>query len=184
MPGDLIPNALIQRIAKPGNARPLSDRDLGLGLAVTAGAVLASALVAARYSPSPNHPRIRADYKRLEKPPFNPPDAAFVVWFPLYGALTLSGWRIWNAPKSPARDRALGHWFGIQVLNALWMWLGFGRRDRGAATAEAVLTTANAAAYVEAARHVDRPAALLAVPYAGWIGFAALLSEELWRRNR
>ena len=25
---------------------------------------------------------------------------------------------------------------------------------------------------------------LLAVPYAGWIGFAALLSEELWRRNR
>ena len=27
-------------------------------------------------------------------------------------------------------------------------------------------------------------AALLAVPYAGWIGFAALLSEELWRRNR
>ena len=175
---------LVRTIAKPASRRRMSDGDMALGFAVTAGAVLASALVAARYSPSPNHPRIRRDYKRLEKPPFNPPDAAFVVWFPLYGALTLSGWRIWNAPKSPARDRALGHWFGIQALNALWMWLGFGRRKRGAATAEAVLTTANAAAYVEAARHVDRPAALLAVPYAGWIGFAALLSEELWRRNR
>ena len=42
----------------------------------------------------------------------------------------------------------------------------------------------NAAAYVETARKVDRPAAWLAVPYAAWIGFAALLSEELWRRNR
>ena len=179
MPGDLI-----ERIAIPEAAPSLSNRELGLGLAVTAGAVLASALIAARYSPSPLHGRIRRYYKRLEKPPFNPPDSAFVVWLPLYGALTLSGWRIWNAPKTPARDRALGHWFGIQVFNALWMWLGFGRRKRGAATAEAVLTTANAAAYIEAARHVDRPAALLAVPYAGWIGFATLLSEELWRRNR
>ena len=37
----------------------------------------------------------------------------------------------------PARDRALGHWFGIQVLNALWLWLGFGERRLGAATVEA-----------------------------------------------
>lgn len=175
---------LVQTIAKPAARRRLSDQELALGLAVTAGAVLASAVVAARYSPSPNHPRIRRDYKRLEKPPFNPPDAAFVVWFPLYGALTLSGWRIWNAPRGPARDRALGHWFGIQALNALWMWLGFGRRARGIATVEAVATVANAVAYVDAARRVDPPAAALAVPYAGWMGFAALLSEELWRRNR
>lgn len=176
--------SLVQSLAKPAGRRPISDRDLALGLAVTAGTVLASALVAGRYSPSPNHPRIRWNYKRLEKPPFNPPDKAFVVWLPLYGALTLSGWRVWNAPHGPARNRALGHWFGIQALNALWVWLGFGRRARGAATVEAVVTVANAVAYVDAARRVDRPAAALAVPYAGWIGFAALLSEELWRRNR
>ncbi|WP_431272525.1 TspO/MBR family protein [Dankookia sp. P2] len=125
-----------------------------------------------------------ADYERLEKPPFNPPDAAFAIWGPLYAALTVSGARLWNARPSPARSRALAHWWGIQGLNAFWMWLGFGKRLRGAATLEAAATVVNAAAYVETARKVDPPAAWLAVPYAAWIGFAALLSEELWRRNR
>jgi benzodiazapine receptor len=94
------------------------------------------------------------------------------------------GLHIWNAPCSPARDRALAHWFSIHGLNAMWLWLGFGRRQLGAATVEVVVTIANAAAYVEAARRVDPPAAWLAIPYAGWIGFAAVLSEKLWRRNR
>ena len=61
---------------------------------------------------------------------------------------------------------------------------GLRQRRRGAATLEAALTTVNAVAYLDAARRVDRPAAWLAAPYAAWIGFAALLSEELWRRNR
>ena len=50
--------------------------------------------------------------------------------------------------------------------------------------AEAAVTVLNAAAHADAARRVDRTASLLAVPYAAWVGFAALLSEELWRRNR
>jgi tryptophan-rich sensory protein len=79
---------------------------------------------------------------------------------------------------------ALLHWFGVQGLNALWLVIGFGWRRRGAMAAEAVITVANAAAYAHAARRVDRPAAWLAVPYCLWVGYAALLSEELWRRNR
>lgn len=176
--------SLVRRVAIPDGRRRVTDGELGLGLAVTAGAVLASALIAARYTPSPNNRRIRRDFERLEKPPFNPPAGAFAIWFPLYGALTVSGWRIWNARPSPDRSRALVHWFGIQGLNALWMYLGFGRQQRGIVTAEAALTLANAAAYVDTARRVDPPAAWLAVPYTGWIGFAALLTEELWRRNR
>ena len=99
-------------------------------------------------------------------------------------ALTVSGARLSNSRPSPARRRALAHWWGIQGLNAFWLWLGFGQRLRGAAALEAAATVVNAAAYVETARKVDPPAAWLAVPYAAWIGFAALLSEELWRRNR
>ncbi|SDC96943.1 TspO/MBR family protein [Belnapia rosea] len=173
--------SLMRRAAVPPGG---SSRGIGLGLAVTGGAVLASALVSSLYSPSPAHGRIRRDYERLEKPPFNPPDPVFAIWGPLYALLTLSGLRIWNAPRGPARDRALGHWFGIQVLNALWLWLGFGERRLGAATVEAGVTVANAAAYVDAARRVDPASAWMAAPYAAWIGFAALLSEELWRRNR
>lgn len=106
------------------------------------------------------------------------------MWAPLYGMLTLSGLRVWVAPRGPDRTRALAHWFGAQGLNALWLWLGFRRRERGAMTAEAVATLANAAAYVEAARRVGRPAAAPGLPYAVWIGFAAELGAELWRRNR
>jgi len=182
MNGALVERARIALV--PRQAGRVSDGDLATALAVCGGAVLASALLAARWSPSPAHGAIRRDYERLDKPPFNPPDAAFAVWGPLYAALTVSGARIWNAPPGRARTRALAHWFGIQGLNAFWMWLGFGRRLRGAATLEAVATVANAGAYLAAAQRVDAPAAWLAAPYAAWIGFAALLSEELWRRNR
>lgn len=168
----------------PRRAGRVGDADIATALAVCGGAVLVSALLSARFSPSPVHGRLRRDYERLEKPPFNLPDSAFAIWGPLYAALTVSGARIWNAPRSRHRTRALVHWFGIQGLNAFWLWLGFGRRLRGAATVEAAITTVNAAAYLDEARRVDPPAAWLAAPYAAWIGFAALLTEELWRRNR
>jgi tryptophan-rich sensory protein len=34
-----------------------------------------------------------------------------------------------------------------------------------------------------AARKVDQPAAVMTMPLLFWLGFATLLSEELWRRN-
>lgn len=176
---------LVRQVAvPPARRRRLRPEELATGLAVTGGAVLASALLSAAFSPSPGNGRIRRDYRRLEKPPFNPPDWLFGIWGPLFAMLTLSGWRVWNAPRGRDRTHALAHWFGIQALNAIWMVLGFGMRRRGAMAAEAVVTVVNAAAYADAARRVDRTAAWLAVPYAAWVGFAALLSEELWRRNR
>ena len=174
--------ARLRDLAAP-RGRRAAPGELATGLAVVGGSVLASALLSARYSPAPTNPPERRFYKRLDKPGFTPPDSAFAIWGPLYAALVLSGLRVWNAPAGPARQRALGHWFGIQGLNALWLWLGFGQRRLGAMTAESVVTVANAAAYVDAARRVDPPAAWLAVPYLAWIGFAGLLSEELWRRN-
>jgi tryptophan-rich sensory protein len=179
--------ALVRRVAVPPARRSRGSPGTGdmlTGLLVTGGAVLVSALVAARYSPSPGNGRIRRDYRRLEKPPFNPPDGAFAIWGPLFAMLTVSGLRVWNAPRGADRTRALAHWFGIQALNAIWMVLGFGWRRRGAMTIEAAATVANAGAYAVVARRVDPAAAALALPYLAWVGFAALLSEELWRRNR
>mgnify|MGYP002779598098 FL=1 len=154
-----------------------------LGLTLLGGAILASAVLSARYSPAPTQPRTWLYYKRLEKPRFTPPDYAFAIWGPLWGALGLAGYRIWRARPSAARNRALGHWFGAQALNVIWLWLGFGRRNRGAMALEAAGTLANAAALTDAARRVDGPAAALTLPYLAWIGFAGLLSEELWRLN-
>lgn len=177
--------SLVKRLAvPPDRQRQAGGGEVGLALAVTAGAVVASALVSARYSPAPVNRGVRRFYRGLEKPPFNPPDWIFGgVWPPLYLALAASGVRILTARRGPARSRAIVHWGGIQVLNAVWLWLGFGRRDLRGMTAESVVTVANAVAYVDAARRVDAPAAWLAAPYVAWVGFAALLSEELWRRN-
>ena len=175
---------LVRRMVTPPARRQAGLEEILLGLAVTGGAVLASALVSARNSPAPTQPAPRRFYKRLEKPPFTPPDAVFGIWGPLYAALTVSGLRVWLAPRSPARTQALAHWFLIQLGNALSVWLGFGKRRLGASAAETALTVVNAAAYAESARRVDGPAAALALPYVAWIGFAAVLTEELWRRNR
>lgn len=170
----------LKRLVTPEGGR---EGRLGTGLLLLGGAVLASGVVSALNSPAPVDAPIRRFYERLDKPSFTPPDPAFAIWGPLYAALLVSGLRVWNAPRGPDRDRALAHWCGIQGLNAAWLWLGFGQRRLGAMALEAVVTVANAAAYVEAARRVDRPAAWLGVPYVAWIAFAALLSEELWRRN-
>jgi len=37
--------------------------------------------------------------------------------------------------------------------------------------------------YIAEARKVDKAAARLFVPYAAWVAFAALLNEEIVRRN-
>lgn len=171
-------------VVPAGRRGDVGTKELAVAVAACGGAVLASGLIARAYAPAPTNPRVRRYWNRLEKPPFQPPDWAFAIWGPLYLMLTVSGVRVWTSPRGPARSRALLHWFGIQALDPLWLYLGFGARRRGAMTAEAAATVANAAAYVEAARRVDRPAAWLGVPHLAWIGFAALLSEELWRRNR
>ncbi|MGG5822753.1 TspO/MBR family protein [Falsiroseomonas sp. HW251] len=154
-----------------------------LGAVLLGGALVASAALSARWSPAPIHPRTYGYYRRLEKPSFTPPDAAFAVWGPLWAALAAAGWRLWRAKPSAARSRALAHWFGAQALNTLWLWLGFQRRNRAAMAVEAGATVVNAAALADAARRVDGPAAVLALPYLAWIGFAGLLSEEIWRLN-
>jgi tryptophan-rich sensory protein len=153
------------------------------GLALTAGAVLASALIARRNAPTDSNPEVKASYDALRRPAFQPPPAVFgIVWPPLFMALTLSGLRLWNAPPSRARTRALSLWTAIQALNALWMALG--PRRLGGQLTTAVATLGTAAAFAVEARKVDAPASNLAAPYVGWIGFANILTGELWRLNR
>jgi tryptophan-rich sensory protein len=103
------------------------------------------------------------------------------VWPPLLLALTVSGLRIWNAPKSAARTQALTLWGAVQALNAVWVALGPRRLAAQAAAAAAAI--AATAAYVWRARRVDPPAARMVTPYFGWIGAAGALAEDLWRKH-
>lgn len=123
-------------------------------------------------------------YRRLRKPPFQPPPKVFApVWTVLYSFIALSGWRVWTAPAGPARSRALG-WWGVQMgLNAAWSWLFFNRHRPRGALVDNLALLGSIGAYVAATRQVDRPAAWLVAPYLAWVGFANVLNAEIVRRN-
>jgi tryptophan-rich sensory protein len=164
------------------DSRGRSTGHLLIGLGVTAGAVLGSALIAHLNAPMTDNPPIRAADESLDPSSFKPPSKAFAaIWPPLFLALTVSGLRIWNAPRSPARTQALTLWGVVQALNALWMALG--PRKLGGQLAAAVASLGTSAAYAWRARDVDPPAARMVAPYVGWIGFANVLSDELWRKT-
>src|SRR4029450_10932691 len=125
-------------------------------------------------APTPDNPKVKARYDRLEQPRLTPPPKAFAaIWPPLFMALTISGLRIWNAPPSPARTQALTLWGAVQALNAVWMalwprrpvqrlnpvWMALGPRRLGGQVSTAVASLGASAAYVWRARKVDPPAA-------------------------
>ena len=178
----MIAESLRETVDRMANSRGRTSRHLLAGVALTAGAVAISALVARANAPTPGRPEIKRAHDDLPQPGFTPPRAAFsIIWPPLFLALTLSGLRIWNAPKSPARTQALTLWATVQALNGIWMALG--PRRLGGQLAAAVASLGTSAAYAWRARQVDAPAANLVAPYLGWISFANVLTEEVWRRR-
>jgi tryptophan-rich sensory protein len=123
-------------------------------------------------------------YEQLRKPPFQPPAQIFApVWTVLYGAIALSGWRVYRRPKSAERERALRLWATQLGLNGAWSWLFFGRHRPRASLADSALLLVTAAEYAKVARPLDPTAAWLFAPYLGWLAFATLLNEEIVRRN-
>jgi tryptophan-rich sensory protein len=162
------------------NSRGRSIQHIAIGLGLTVGAVAISALVARMNAPEDNY-EVYSDYEEQVEPETKPPSKLFAaIWPPLFTALTLSGLRIWNAPPSSARTQALTLWGLAQALNGVWMALG--PKRLGGQLATAIASFGTAAAYVWRARQVDPPAASLVAPYVGWIGFANVLTEELWRK--
>ena len=124
-------------------------------------------------------------YRSLSKAPFNPPDWLFApVWTGLYALMTASAYRVWRSPASQARTRALRWWGAQLVANAAWSRLFFGARRPRAALLDIGVLVAAIARYTGAAAAADRPAAWMMAPYGAWAGFAALLNQEIVRRNR
>ncbi len=150
---------------------------LGFGAAVAGAAWIGS-----RYSPRDF--RTRLWYQRLDKPSFTPPNSVFpIVWSVLYCLMAVSGWRVWQQRNSPERAAALRLWVSQLVSNAEWTRLFFGEHLPTWSLANIVSLQFAVVGYILEARKVDQAAAALFVPYAAWIAFAALLNEEIVRRN-
>jgi benzodiazapine receptor len=163
------------------NSRGRSTQHILVGVGLTVGAVAISALVARINARQDDAYEAYSDYDAPTYEQPKPPSKLLAnLWPPLFMALTLSGLRIWNAPRSAARTQALTLWGAVQALNGVWMVLG--PRRLGGQLAAAVASLGTAAAYVWRARQVDPPAANMVAPYVGWMGVANALSEGLSRK--
>ncbi|MEH3123530.1 MAG: tryptophan-rich sensory protein [Sphingomonas phyllosphaerae] len=170
----------------PALSRALSPTGLPPLLALGAvGVVLgASALVGRRNAPDPSHPGIRGWYRRLDKPGYTPPDAAFgAVWPVLETGLAAGGYRLLRQPSGSARNAAVGLWLLNTAMVGGWTRLFFREKRLGASAAASGAMVVTGAAYVATAAKVDRLAAVAAVPFVTWLGFATLLAERIWRDN-
>ena len=149
------------------------------------GAVLgASAWLGRRNAPDPSHPGIRRWYKRLDKPSFTPPDAVFgAVWPVLETGLAVGGYRLLRQPASTTRTGAVGLWLLNTAMVGGWTEMFFRKHALRSSAAVAGAMVATGGAYVATAAKVDRPAALLGVPFVGWLGFATLLAARISATN-
>jgi benzodiazapine receptor len=141
--------------------------------------------LAARLGRSARTAPRRPWYRLLSKPPGQPPAWVFgPVWTALYALMSTSATRVFRAPPSAARSRALALWWAQLALNAAWSPLFFGKHRARVALADLAGITATTAGYVAVVKDIDRPAAWMMAPYLGWLGFAGYLNGAIVARNR
>jgi translocator protein len=125
-------------------------------------------------------------YRRLDKPPWQPPGAVFgPVWTTLYVLLARAGTRSLRAapPGGPAHRGYVRAYAVNLVLNAAWSWLFFRAERPRLATVEAAALAVSTADLTRRSWQRDRVAGAELLPYAGWTAFAAVLTADIARRN-
>ena len=155
-----------------------------LAAAVSISPVAAAQASGRHRSPTSDHPRTARWYASLRKPSFTPPGPVFAVaWTALDALLAYSGARLLSAPPSKSRTAALGFWAANVAGVAGFPYVLFRRKRLGEAMGITVGMATAAIGTVGASALVDRRAAWAGMPLAGWVLFASLLQEEVWRRN-
>jgi translocator protein len=123
-------------------------------------------------------------YVSLTKPAWTPPAWLFApVWTLLYAMMAVAAWLVWTARGFAGARIALSLFITQLVLNAGWSWLFFGLRRPGIAAIEIGLLWIAILATLIAFWRLRRVAAVLLLPYLGWVSFAAALNIAIWRLN-
>lgn len=122
-------------------------------------------------------------YAALTKPAWNPPDGLFgPVWTVLYTTQATSVWLLLRADHA-GRMRAIQLFAAQFLLNILWAPVFFGLHTLTGALALILAIDVALVAAALAAWPVNRLAALLYLPYAGWTLFATALTAHIWNAN-
>ena len=123
-------------------------------------------------------------YAELNKPGWNPPNWIFgPVWTVLYIMMAVAAWRVWLQGGWKEQRAPLTLFLVQWSLNALWTPLFFGLHLLGWAFVEIIILLLFILLTIRAFWPVARVAAVLLVPYALWVTFAAVLNFTIWRMN-
>jgi len=90
---------------------------------------------------------------------------------------------VWRA-AGDVWSTALTFWTLQLAVNGMWTWLFFGRHRMDLALADIAATALFIAGFLVEASSLSPIAGVLFLPYAAWVGFAALLNATIWKLNR
>ncbi|WP_295813682.1 TspO/MBR family protein [uncultured Nitratireductor sp.] len=120
-------------------------------------------------------------YAALEKPSFNPPNWVFApVWTGLYVLIAIAGARTWLRART---DTAMRLWWLQLILNFAWSPAFFALHQMALALLIILLLAAAIVAFIALSWRTDRASALMFIPYAAWVFFAALLNGAILSLN-
>ena len=131
------------------------------------------------------YPNLTPWYAGLVKPSFNPPNWVFApVWTALYLLMAFAVWRVLRLRrKTPARRLGLTLFFVQLALNAAWPWMFFAAQSPALGLVNIVPQLAVIIATVVVFLRLDSVAAIVLMPLAVWVAFAAVLNFSIWSLN-
>jgi len=142
---------------------------------VVLGAAICGVMVLATTALAATQPTAVAPGAREERKPL-----LHALWPALFSVSTLAALRVWNAPSSPARTRAVWLWGFLQAANLTLTALPL--RSPRARLFGALASAGFTSVYVRAAAEVDEKAALMTAP-SGFAGLSAFLADNEARLN-
>lgn len=124
-------------------------------------------------------------YQALAKPAWNPPDVVFPMgWTAIYALITVSAITAWRAAPTAAAAEWVIALFALNgFLNITWSILFFRFQRPDWAFAEVLLLWLSILAIMIYTARFSRGAALLLVPYLGWVSFAGALNWAVVQLN-
>lgn len=123
-------------------------------------------------------------YLQLVRPAWAPPAWLFgPVWSVLFILIGVAAWLVWRSHGFHGASLALKIFIAQLVANAAWTWLFFVWHHGAIALAEILVLWCLIAATIAAFWRLHRLAAVMLVPYLGWVSFATALTLSLWRLN-
>jgi len=124
-------------------------------------------------------------YRSLNKPSWQPPDAAFgAVWTAIFACATASSVIAWRRARSAAtREWIIGLFALNGFLNVLWSLLFFRLRRPDWALIEVAGLWVSILLLILFLLRLSRTASVLLAPYIVWVSIAAALNFAVVRLN-